>query len=164
MLLEAKAYEETGDARYAKRFAHEVRDWVAREPFLHPRNPDIGGLNWMDGTTFVRGYMNTSNIGRRCEITWWPAFEGFYLAPTGPMPAGERILDYRRSDLDFDATDTTIDLKYAFSDGVLGYMTFATGYKSGGFDQRFVGPTPDRAPSSYRRTTASTAGRWGRSR
>jgi iron complex outermembrane receptor protein len=80
----------------------------------------------------------------------WPAFEGFYLAPTGPMPAGERILDYRRSDLEFDATDTTIDLKYAISDGVLGYVTFATGYKSGGFDQRFVGPTPDRAPSSYR--------------
>jgi iron complex outermembrane receptor protein len=80
----------------------------------------------------------------------WPAFEGFYLAPTGPMPAGERILDYRRSELDFDATDVTIDLKYGFSDTVLGYVTYATGYKSGGFDQRFVGPTPDRAPSSYR--------------
>ena len=80
----------------------------------------------------------------------WPVFEGFYLAPTGPMAAGERILDYRRSELDFDATDTTIDLSYRFSDDVLGYVTFATGYKSGGFDQRFVGPTPDRAPSSYR--------------
>jgi iron complex outermembrane receptor protein len=80
----------------------------------------------------------------------WPAFEGFYLAPTGPMAAGERILDYRHSELSFDATDTSIDLKYGFSEDVLGYVTFATGYKSGGFDQRFVGPTPDRAPSSYR--------------
>jgi iron complex outermembrane receptor protein len=80
----------------------------------------------------------------------WPNFEGFYLAPTGPMAAGERILDYRRSELDFDATDTTIDLSYRFSDNLLGYVAFATGYKSGGFDQRFVGPTPDRAPSSYR--------------
>ncbi len=80
----------------------------------------------------------------------WPELQGFYLAPTGPMAAGERILDYRRSELDFDATDTTIDLSYRFSDDVLGYVTFATGYKSGGFDQRFVGPTPDRAPSSYR--------------
>ncbi len=80
----------------------------------------------------------------------WPAFEGFYLAPTGPMPAGERILDYRSSKLDFDATDTTIDFKYAFSDALISYVTYATGYKSGGFDQRFVGPTPDRAPSSYR--------------
>ena len=80
----------------------------------------------------------------------WPAFEGFYLAPTGPMPAGERILDYRRSKLDFDATDTTVDFKYALADGLVSYVTYATGYKSGGFDQRFVGPTPDRAPSSYR--------------
>jgi len=80
----------------------------------------------------------------------WPELQGFYLAPTGPMAAGERILDYRRSELDFDATDTTIDLSYRFSDDVHGYVTYATGYKSGGFDQRFVGPTPDRAPSSYR--------------
>jgi iron complex outermembrane receptor protein len=80
----------------------------------------------------------------------WPLLEGFYLAPTGPMAAGERILDFRRSELAFDATDTTIDLSYRFSDRTLGYLTFATGYKSGGFDQRFVGPTPDRAPSSYR--------------
>ncbi len=80
----------------------------------------------------------------------WPAFQGFYLAPTGPMPAGERILDYRRSELDFDATDTTVDLSYRFNDDTLGYLTFATGYKSGGFDQRFVGPTPDHSPSWYR--------------
>ena len=86
----------------------------------------------------------------------WPELQGFYLAPTGPMAAGERILDYRRSELDFDATDTTIDLSYRFSEDMLGYVTFATGYKSGGFDQRFVGPTPDRAPSSYRPETVDS--------
>ena len=86
----------------------------------------------------------------------WPALQGFYLAPTGPLAAGERILDFRRSELDFDAFDTTIDLSYRFSDDVLGYATFATGYKSGGFDQRFVGPTPDRAPSSYRPETVDS--------
>ena len=73
----AKAFAETKDQRYAQRFASEVQDWVARDPFLHPRNPDIGGINWMDGTTFELGYMNTSNIGRRCELTWWPAYEQF---------------------------------------------------------------------------------------
>lgn len=76
----AKAYAETKDEQYARRFAFEVRDWVARDPHLHPRNPDIGGLNWMDGTLFVRGYMNTSNIGRRCEMTWWPSYEVFRKA------------------------------------------------------------------------------------
>ncbi len=80
----------------------------------------------------------------------WPELEGFYLAPIGPMAAGERILDLRRSELDFDATDTTVDLSYRFTADTFGYVTFATGYKSGGFDQRFVGPTPDRLPSSYR--------------
>jgi iron complex outermembrane receptor protein len=80
----------------------------------------------------------------------WPELQGFYLGPTGPLAAGERILDYRLSELDFDATDVTLDLGYQFSDDILAYMTFATGYKSGGFDQRFVGPTPDGAPSSYR--------------
>ena len=73
----AKAYSETKDKRYAARFSHEVQDWVSREPFLHPQNPDIGNLNWMDGTVFVMGYMNTSNIGRRCEMTWWPAYDEF---------------------------------------------------------------------------------------
>ena len=78
------------------------------------------------------------------------------MAPTGPLAAGERILDLRESELDFDATDTTIDLSYRFSDSLLGYVTHATGYKSGGFDQRFVGPTPDRAPSSYRPETVDS--------
>ena len=78
----AKAYVETKDERYAARFSREVQDWVAREPFLHPRNPDIGGLNWMDGTTFELGYMNTSNIGRRCEMTWWPAYDEFRKSPS----------------------------------------------------------------------------------
>ncbi len=80
----------------------------------------------------------------------WPELAGSYLAPTGPLPAGARILDYRESTLDFDATDTTLDLSYALTESVVGYVTYSTGYKSGGFDQRFVGPTPDRAPSSYR--------------
>lgn len=77
----AKAFAETKDKRYAERFSREVQDWVAREPFLHPRNPDIGGLNWMDGTTFKLGYLNTSNIGRRCEMTWWPAYDVFRKSP-----------------------------------------------------------------------------------
>lgn len=88
----------------------------------------------------------------------WPALAGFYLAPTGPLAAGERILDFRESELDFDATDVTIDFSYRFTEGLFGYLTFSTGYKSGGFDQRFVGPTPDRAPSSYRPESVDSLG------
>jgi iron complex outermembrane receptor protein len=86
----------------------------------------------------------------------WPEFEGFYLAPTGPMAAGERILEYRRSELDFDATDANVDLSFRFTEDVTGYVAFATGYKSGGFDQRFVGPTPDGAPSSFQPETVDS--------
>ena len=86
----------------------------------------------------------------------WSELQGFYLAPTGPLAAGERILDFRRSELDFDATDANIDLTYRFTDKMTGYAAFSTGFKSGGFDQRFVGPTPDRAPSSYRPETVDS--------
>ncbi len=71
----AKAWDETRDSRYAKRAADEVLDWVNREPFFWPHCPTVGGVWLMDGTVFRRGYMNTSNIGRRLELTWWPTFE-----------------------------------------------------------------------------------------
>jgi len=86
----------------------------------------------------------------------WPNLAGFYLAPTGPLAAGERILDKRTSELDFGNSDVTIDASYRLTDTIMGYASFSTGYKSGGFDQRFVGPTPDRLPSSYRPETVNS--------
>jgi len=73
----ARLYHETGDEELARHFAFEVKDWVTREPFYWERCPQIGKLNLMDGTVFTLGYMNTSNIGRRCELTWWPTYEVF---------------------------------------------------------------------------------------
>lgn len=77
----ALADHETSDPRYARRFAFEVTDWVSREPFLWNRNPEVGGLNVIDGTVFRSGFMNTSNIGRRCELVWWYAYEHFRDSP-----------------------------------------------------------------------------------
>jgi iron complex outermembrane receptor protein len=79
----------------------------------------------------------------------WPLLAGQYLGPTGPLPAGTRILDRRWSDVTFDHTDVNLDLRYSFDDGPMVYLTYATGYKSGGFDQRFTGPTPDGLPSTF---------------
>ena len=73
----AKTWEETRDPKYAKHFSHEVHDWVTREPFFWEQCPQVGGVSLMDGTVFRKGYMNTSNIGRRCELTWWPTYEVF---------------------------------------------------------------------------------------
>lgn len=79
----------------------------------------------------------------------WPLLEGFYLAPTGPLAAGERILDRITTSADFDNTDVLVDLSYRLAERVMAYASFSSGYKSGGFDQRFVGPTPDGRPSVY---------------
>ncbi len=79
----------------------------------------------------------------------WPELAGVYLAPSGPLPRGERLLDFSVSELDFDATDVTVSLSLDVTAGLMAYASYATGYKSGGFDQRFVGPTPDRLPTSY---------------
>ncbi|MEM0925377.1 MAG: heparinase II/III family protein, partial [Planctomycetota bacterium] len=77
----AKAFEQTNDPRYVRRFSAEVIDWVTREPFYWDQCPTVGGINLMDGTVFRWGYMNTSNIGRRLELTWWPAYEVFRKSP-----------------------------------------------------------------------------------
>ena len=76
----AKAFHDAktnANRKYAQRFAFEVKDWVHREPFFWDACPQVGNINLMDGTVFRWGYMNTSNIGRRCELTWWPAYEVF---------------------------------------------------------------------------------------
>lgn len=77
----AKAFDDTADDRYASHFSREVLDWVSREPFFWENCPQVGGVNLMDGTVFRTGFMNTSNIGRRCELTWWPAYEVFRKVP-----------------------------------------------------------------------------------
>ncbi|MEM1411891.1 MAG: TonB-dependent receptor [Pseudomonadota bacterium] len=79
----------------------------------------------------------------------WPLLAGQYLGPTGPLPAGARILDFVRSEIDFDHTDISADLSYQLSDSTMAYLAYATGYKSGGFDQRFTGPTPDGLPTTF---------------
>ncbi|MDJ0758987.1 MAG: TonB-dependent receptor [Woeseiaceae bacterium] len=86
----------------------------------------------------------------------WPNFAGFYLAPTGPIAAGDRLLDFTHSRLTFDKTDWSIDANYQLRDRMMAYVSYSTGYKSGGFDQRFVGPTPDRLPSAYRPETVDS--------
>ena len=77
----ARAWKANPNPEYARRFSAEVLDWVSREPFFWDRCPTVGGVNLMDGTMFRWGYMNTSNIGRRLELTWWPAYEVFRKSP-----------------------------------------------------------------------------------
>lgn len=77
----ARAWQQKNEPKYPRQFSAEVLDWVSREPFFWDRCPTVGKLNIMDGTTFRWGYMNTSNIGRRLEMSWWPAYEVFQKSP-----------------------------------------------------------------------------------
>lgn len=77
----ARVWQEKNEPKYARQFSAEVLDWVSREPFFWDRCPSIGGLNVIEGTRFRWGYMNTSNIGRRLEMSWWPAYEVFRHSP-----------------------------------------------------------------------------------
>jgi hypothetical protein len=77
----ARAWRENPRPEYARQFGSEVLDWVSNEPYFWERCPGVGGVNLMDGTTFHWGFMNTSNIGRRLELTWWPAYEVFRKSP-----------------------------------------------------------------------------------
>ncbi len=77
----ARAWQEKPQPKYPRQFSAEVLDWVSREPFFWERCPSVGGVNLMDGTTFCWGFMNTSNIGRRLEMSWWPAYEVFRKSP-----------------------------------------------------------------------------------
>lgn len=79
----------------------------------------------------------------------WPLLQDQYLAPTGPLPAGARLLDPVTTRVDFGSTDLSVDLSYQIAEDLMVYLGYASGYKSGGFDQRFVGPTPDRRPTVY---------------
>ncbi|MGI9343983.1 MAG: TonB-dependent receptor, partial [Gammaproteobacteria bacterium] len=79
----------------------------------------------------------------------WPNLAGIYLAASGPMPAGTRILRNEEFKATFDDTNVLANVAYRFTDAVMAYFTYSTGYKSGGFDQRFAAPTPDMAPSTF---------------
>ena len=97
---------------------------------------------------FVLGDASAGNPGNFFGPSW-PRLQGSYLAPTGPLATGARILDRVETTVRFDNTDYTADLTYRVTDQLMAYVTVSSGYKSGGFDQRFVGPTADRRPSVY---------------
>ena len=78
----------------------------------------------------------------------WPRLAGSYLSPSGPMRPGDRMLPLKDFSEDFDALTFMASLAYRWSDGLMSYLTFAEGFKSGGFDARFPAPPPGHEPNS----------------
>lgn len=104
---------------------------------------------------FSMGDASTGSVSGFFGNTW-PNFAGFYLAASGPIPAGERLLLFQESKATFDDTNVLANVAYNFTDNVMAYVTYSTGYKSGGFDQRYAAPTPDMLPSSFEPETVDS--------
>ena len=84
----------------------------------------------------------------------WPNFVGMYLSAVGPIPAGVRILPFTEFQKKFDDTNVMLNLAYQATDDLMVYGSYSEGFKSGGFDQRYTGPTS--VPTSFDPESAKT--------
>lgn len=67
-----------------------------------------------------------------------------------PFADGERILPVREFEREFSNTSTSAALNYEWTEEFMTYVSYAEGFKSGGFDQRVFPPRgPDGQPASF---------------
>ena len=76
----------------------------------------------------------------------------------GPPPTqtGCLFLTTNRFEREFNATTTSANAQYRFNDSVMAYVSWAEGFKSGGFNQRYNATPPGNAPISFAPETAET--------
>jgi iron complex outermembrane receptor protein len=79
----------------------------------------------------------------------WPLLTGFYIGPAGPLPAGTRLLLFQQFKKKFDDTSVMANVAYDWTDNLMTYFTYSQGFKSGGFDMRFLTPPEGGVPSSF---------------
>lgn len=77
----------------------------------------------------------------------WPLLAGMYLGSNFVLPAGARLLPAQEFEENFYDDSIMINLAYNWSDELMTYVTYSQGFKSGGFDLRFIAPEP--APSTF---------------
>ena len=93
-----------------------------------------------------------------------PATRGEPSAPTalcpfaGPPPTqtGCLFITTNRFEREFTATTKSVSAQYRFNDGVMTYLSWSDGFKSGGFNQRYNAAPPGNAPISFEPETAET--------
>jgi iron complex outermembrane receptor protein len=76
----------------------------------------------------------------------------------GPPPTqtGCLFLTTNRFEREFSATTKSVSAQYRFNDQVMAYLSWADGFKSGGFNQRYNAAPPGNAPISFNPETAET--------
>ena len=76
----------------------------------------------------------------------------------GPPPTqtGCLFLTTNRFEREFNATTTSANAQYRFSESAMAYVSWAEGFKSGGFNQRYNATPPGNAPISFAPEKAET--------
>jgi iron complex outermembrane recepter protein len=76
----------------------------------------------------------------------------------GPPPTqtGCLFLTTNRFEEEFSATTTSASVQYRFNPSLMTYLSWAEGFKSGGFNQRYNASPPGNAPISFGAETAET--------
>ena len=72
----------------------------------------------------------------------WPKLAGVYLTPQGAFASGERIMPDAEFGETYGDFTWTASLARHWGEHRMTYVSVATGFKSGGFDMRYVSPTP----------------------
>jgi len=100
--------------------------------------------------TFGVRYSNDTKQFRPNQKIFGPALIApVYLGPGGiTVPVGGRLLPLEEFEVDFDDFSILANAAYQWTDELMTYFTYSEGFKSGGFDQRFVVPLTE--PSSFK--------------
>lgn len=121
------------------------------------------GIRYTDETKRFRPYSFAD--GNYIQGGPGSPFVRFHDCPTGQEPGcdgvngrlftdGDRLLPDEQSKLDFNDLTPMLNLTYYANEDVMLYGSWSEGFKSGGFDQRFINYQP--APSSFEPETATT--------
>jgi iron complex outermembrane receptor protein len=122
-----------------------------------------GGIRYTDETKRFRPYSFAD--GNYTQGGPGSPFVRFHDCPTGQEPGcdgvngrlftdGDRLLPDVESKLTFNDWTPMLNLAYFANEDVMIYGSWSEGFKSGGFDQRFINWQP--APSSFDPETATT--------
>ena len=77
---------------------------------------------------------------------YFPASDGLLALPIPPDPGAFRIIQPQEFRTDYSGFDPYINLKYQWTDELMGYLSYSEGFKGGGFTQRI---TPGRLVQGF---------------
>ncbi len=112
------------------------------------------GLRYTEETKGLQGTMFNVAPASAAEPPAPTAVCPFAGAP--PTQVGCLFVTTNRFAREFSATTKSASAQYRFNERVMAYVSWAEGFKSGGFNQRYNAAPPDNAPISFDPETAET--------